>query len=489
MNVKKNVFFLFLAAFALTSLQAAELDFFVDAFNFRDPSGKPFLEVHINVNGESLHFTKNASGKFQGTVEVLLFLEQGEGEKQAEALRIDLISPEISDTTEARKSLRIIDVRRLPVTREGVHSLTGILTDKNDPMKHKYEFEFEVNLVSGDSGIFGISDVLFVEIFQKSGEIKPWSKYGYDVLPRIQNDVFEDEDELKFYLEFYHTDKIAVGESYFVHSYITQANSEQKLAEYQQTIKKKSSSFDVYSGSFPISGLASQVYNLHIELYENGANLNSKTRRFYVLNNRISVDATVDPEIYEREFGFEPEELTAFLHPMKYIATQTEIDFMESLSSQQEKENFFTGFWLKRKVNAGDPVTMAFEKFKAKLDYVNDHYKAYNRPGWKTDRGRVMIQYGAPNHIDYFVMEAREYPHEIWRYNRVGTQFDAAFVFYDPDGIVSDFPLLHSDVRGENNNPRWRLELQRRTTDDALIDATGDKRDQGSGTRSESDRR
>lgn len=488
MKLKSKILVSALFILSTLQLQAAELDFFVDAFNFRDQNGNPYLEIHVNVAGESVHFVKNANGKFQGVIDVTLILQDQDDEDKTEALRVELNSPEISDTSGTAKNLRIMDVRRIPIKDEGIYSLSGFLTDKNDPQERQFEFEKSVSLQNKTGTTFGMSDVLFIDSFKKSKSKKPYTRLGYDVPPRIENDVFEDVEKLHFYLELYNTSEVAASGKYFIHTYITQVNSDQKLEAYQNTFKKETQKIDFYHGEFDVTALPSQVYNLHIELYESGKMVANKSRRFYFVNSAISVDVSVDPEIYDKAFAYSEEELDGLLGPMKFIATNTEEDFIEALQSFEDKKNFFVGFWQKRKEKDSDLITKAFNQFKSKVDYANEHYRAYKNDGWLTDRGRVLIQYGAPDNIDYYVVEGREYPHEIWRYNRIGTQFNPVFVFYDPDGIVSDYPLLHSDVLGERNNPRWRLDLQQRVTQDSRIDAQGTKNEFGSGTGSNSDR-
>ncbi|UCD16762.1 MAG: GWxTD domain-containing protein [Candidatus Zixiibacteriota bacterium] len=77
--------------------------------------------------------------------------------------------------------------------------------------------------------------------------------------------------------------------------------------------------------------------------------------------------------------------------------------------------------------------------------------------GWRTDRGRILMQYGqwdtreevpAPNY-------GRQY--EVWFYNNL--QGGAHFVFLDVGGY-GDFKLVHSNASGEVYDPEWEFKLK-----------------------------
>ena len=58
--------------------------------------------------------------------------------------------------------------------------------------------------------------------------------------------------------------------------------------------------------------------------------------------------------------------------------------------------------------------------------------------------------------------EPGAYPYEIWHYYEVANQHNKRFVFMSKDSAANDYQLIHSDVVGEINNPRWQLEIYSR---------------------------
>ena len=88
------------------------------------------------------------------------------------------------------------------------------------------------------------------------------------------------------------------------------------------------------------------------------------------------------------------------------------------------------------------------KKFKSTLGY-----------GFETDRGHIYLKYGAPNEIMREESDPGAPPYEIWRYNELGDQQDVKFLFYNPNLAGNNYDLLHSNKRGELQNPQWEREL------------------------------
>ena len=80
-------------------------------------------------------------------------------------------------------------------------------------------------------------------------------------------------------------------------------------------------------------------------------------------------------------------------------------------------------------------------------------------PGWKTARGRVLIQYGYPDEIQRQPFSIDTKPYMMWEYigrNNIPLQFGsrAEFVFVDKQG-GGNYILVHSNVRGETSETDW----------------------------------
>ena len=107
-----------------------------------------------------------------------------------------------------------------------------------------------------------------------------------------------------------------------------------------------------------------------------------------------------------------PEEYAAFLH----------------LTTNEERDQFKEQFWARRNPEPDSPDNTAKEEHYRRIAYANEHF-ASGVPGWKTDRGRIYIMWGAPDEIDSHPSggtyerpaaegggETSTYPFEDWRY-------------------------------------------------------------------------
>ena len=465
MKLKIRSLLVFFLAFSLAvSLIAKDLYYAVNVYNFRDPQGNPYVEIHTNIDAATVHFQRTAGGNFAACTNLTFFIQKVGDTGEASAIRVELKSPNLSDTSAASLAFFLNDVRKIPL-EIGDYSLVGLIEDTFDPAKPEHKFEQNFQVKGGNPGDFGMSDLLFVENIEKSAEKKSFTRYGWDVVPLLTNDFYENREKLTFYLELYNTDNIPNGESYFINSFIIPANSNEKLDKYQRTVKKAPAKLDLYNHTFDISSLPTQTYYLNVDLFNaKNEKIFSVYKKFYVYNTRISVDVIAQQAQSDKFFDYTEQELDFFFRPMAYISTNTEQEFAKALTTYEEKKAYFFSFWEKRAVNPEDLPVKPWMEFKARLDYVNEHYPSTYLGGWQTDRGRVIITYGTPNDIERFPFESWQYPHEVWHFNQIQSQNNVIFVFYDPDGVTGDYSLLHSSLRGEVSNPRYKVELIRRTT-------------------------
>ncbi|MGB7497227.1 MAG: GWxTD domain-containing protein [Candidatus Acidiferrum sp.] len=128
-----------------------------------------------------------------------------------------------------------------------------------------------------------------------------------------------------------------------------------------------------------------------------------------------------------------------------YIITPEERAAFLQLETNEEREQFIESFWLRRSSNPDLPGNDFKEEHYRRIAYANEHF-ASGIPGWKTDRGRIYIIWGAPDEIESHPtggtwdrpMEegggsTTTYPWETWRYRYLeGIQENVILEFVDP---------------------------------------------------------
>ena len=83
------------------------------------------------------------------------------------------------------------------------------------------------------------------------------------------------------------------------------------------------------------------------------------------------------------------------------------------------------------------------------------------------------MKYGAPDQFIDRPNEPSAYPYQIWHYYRIGQRSNVRYVFYNPDLVTNDYPLLHSDMQGEIQNYRWQNDLHKRDANSLNVDDPG----------------
>ena len=113
---------------------------------------------------------------------------------------------------------------------------------------------------------------------------------------------------------------------------------------------------------------------------------------------------------------------------VRYIITPEEEQSFKLLGTDEERDQFIEQFWLRRDPTPDTEENEFREEHYRRIQYANEHFAA-GIPGWKTDRGRIYIVWGAADEIEShpsggnYQRENSEgggststFPFERWRY-------------------------------------------------------------------------
>jgi GWxTD domain-containing protein len=123
-----------------------------------------------------------------------------------------------------------------------------------------------------------------------------------------------------------------------------------------------------------------------------------------------------------------------------YIAKGSELDYIRESGTQEEKQKRFLEFWTKRDPDPKTERNELMEEYYTRVDYANKNYSNY-REGWRSDRGMVLIRFGAPQNVERHPFESDSKPYEIWYYYDQNRKF----TFVDETGF-SDYRLLYPET-------------------------------------------
>jgi len=141
-----------------------------------------------------------------------------------------------------------------------------------------------------------------------------------------------------------------------------------------------------------------------------------------------------------------------FYEYARLIMTDQEKQIFQHLADLQERERFIRDFWDKRDPDPDTEMNEYREEFYRRIEYANQRFKQ-GPPGWKTDRGRIYIYFGAPDKTEEWFPQQTDEQAQAgistqarirgilrWTYYRYGIAID----FYDRRGdntYVIDNPM------------------------------------------------
>ena len=124
------------------------------------------------------------------------------------------------------------------------------------------------------------------------------------------------------------------------------------------------------------------------------------------------------------------------IEQLSYISKNKDLQAIRNAPNEGERRRRFEAFWKKRDPTPSTGRNERMEEYYYRIDYANRVFGSLV-PGWKTDRGHVLIRFGYPDLIDRQTFSFGTEPWEVWYYYRIGRQY----IFVDKTGF-GDYVLL-----------------------------------------------
>jgi GWxTD domain-containing protein len=373
------------------------------------------------------------------------------------------------------KSPSFIDNQRYSLPN-GKYDIELMLKDDYDSLKKPLTIHSNFTIYFTAHEI-QCSSIQALENFYKSENESSISKSGYELIPYTVSYYPESSSFLSFYFEAYNTNLIIGDHQAFIFTYYLESRETRtKLNSYGSFKKQQSAAVNPLLAKMDISKLGSGNYNLVIEL-KNSENQILLLKKYPFERSNRMVDMVQLQNLSERQTVAEyfgqcnnSDTLKMFVECLWPIADNYDKERIINQSVKKDAKlmkNFIIDFWQRRAADTANPLKLWASYYKD-VQHVMAMFKCGKQPGYYTDRGRVYLQYGGPSQRSIELMENNTYPYEIWQYYRttdaVNGQFfsNRKFVFVNKQMGDDCYLLVHSDMRGEINNPRWQFELTRR---------------------------
>jgi len=452
MPFKKILISLGLVAFSFLSLKAVAVA--VETNNFFAPGLGTYVETDILILGNSIQFTKNETGLYQGAVEVSIIFSQGNNVVAFD--KYILNSHTLVDSSELRKNL--IDKKRfvLPV---GVYTVDFSFKDVNLP-ENTEEFT-QSHIVDFSYDKIQVSDIMLVDNYYPSVEENIFTKSGVHFTPYVTNFYPNNLHNLIIYTEVYNSATVLGDESFLITASIKKFQTEEVQNGLMKYFKSTPKKVNVVFHEFDISNLLSGNYNLVVEVKDKENNLLAIKNLFF---QRLHSISTTDLEAISEvsvQGGFTEQfngnALVYRLRSIIPITSLREEKTIETLIRGKDEalmRQYLHNFWISRNPEA--PL-LAWENYQKTIDMVNKEFGTNLNYGFETDRGRVFLQYGPPSNILKSDREPGADPYHVWHYASTNNgQNNIRFVFHNADLVTNEYQLIHSTAINEIRNDQWQ---------------------------------
>lgn len=436
------------------------------------PGDKPFIENALAFDCSTVVYNQFEPGKYKATVEIQTIFKQGD--KICNYSKIALDSPVVTDTFQIKGAF--VDEQRFSLDN-GEYMMEITIKDVNDPRRIPFKVEQTV-VVDYPADQPAVSDILLVESYKKATVPSKLTKSGYDLIPRVYSFYLNNTNSLTFYAELYNTDKYYPdGGQYLVNYYIQSYESGAKMRDFNFVKRMDVSRANTLLNTINLSDLPTGNYYLVVEMRDRSNKLLASNSVFF---HRYNPGAEMNLEDLSStsltntfvESIDNLDSLREYLRCLNPRCSEAERDYVNNLVKTDDKltmQQFLYNFW-----NTRAPLNPknAWDEYYAQVLRVNASYSTRTKKGYMTDRGYVYLKYGTPDSINEEPFEPGAYPYEIWHYYEVAGQRNRRCVFMSQDMVTNDYTLIHSDITGEVNNPKWQLMIYSRFTGQGTIDQT-----------------
>lgn len=426
---------------------------------FATANDETYLETYLLIPQNGLKHVKNDSGKFSAAAQVTILFK--DNDQIVDFLKYELVGNEISDTTNINNNM--VDQQRIFLDNK-TYLVDVCVKDKNDTTNVvRGEVVVQFNL---PKDVVSSSTICFIDSYSKTNEKTMLTRGSYNMIPYFSTFFPETKSKLTYYNEIYNIDNF-VGENsrIAVLTYIEDYEKVDNVVEGTSKIQSKTAeSILCLFNNIDITTLPTGNYWLVVCVKDEQGNEIIKTKKFFQRYNPEYevLDGALASVDLDNSFAYKFNSLDTLrqvvhsLMPKANMSERIFINHVDTITDVKKLQQFITMFW-----NTRDEISpeMAFDNYMEEVKKVNSTYSNSIRRGYDTDRGRVYLQYGPPNHIERNIIPAGSIPYEVWQYYEIAGQRDKRFVFATRDAAIRDYELVHSDVIGELSNPKWQYDL------------------------------
>lgn len=462
---------LFFFLFFEQNLFSKSLPVYLDYAIFRKNEKENILEVYYGFIDNKLSYYKQ--GK-KYVVELLIDLKLFENDSLVDSYNwIVYHEKDKLDTAKDVQNL-LVGQKNFLIKSSSKVKFEFVCIDSRDS-SNRYRKTFDVDNIDFSQNQFNISNIQIAQFIERSDTASVfWQheflKSKYYIVPNPTLEIIGSNLRLFTYFEYY-INVNPLPKEIKIEYRIYNTIQEEVLYSFRNVKVVNSSQFDI--NGFALDAISSGTYFFEATIAEKDGRIisRSKRKKFYLLNAELPPEPIrkyTEPELFEKSIftTLDERSLDLEFEKAKYIASDYEKELYKNLSTVEAKRRFLFQFWSKRNPDSLLVYNKAYDDFNQKINYANRFFSVGNQiEGWKTDRARILIQYGEPTSREYHPREPNKRSYEIWFYSEL--QGGAYFYFVDIAGN-GNYLLVHSTAINEPYNENWYTDFVTGTNTERL---------------------
>ena len=448
--MKRIIYFLFYFCIILQNVKGLDASIAISTFKTYNNN---YIEVYAQIAASTIKYKTTDSINYKALIEVIYVIKQKDS--------IVAFDKFVLDATAGKFASDLLDTKRFPL-KNGKYQLEATFKDLNKiGNDHIYRKNFEVDI---DDNLFQFSDIQLLNSFKKDSVESINNKLGYFLENNPTAYYNRNMTKLGLFVEMYNSDK-AIADDYILSLGIDRLEGNGNITNIVSISKKRGPRpIDAFLHQFDIKNISSGNYMAYVEARNRDKKLIQRKEIVFQRNNPfmfIQDTASLDDAAGTFLANLGKDSLRYCLKAIQSRTRGDENGILNQVIGSDDvkiQRNFLYRYWLNQ--NPTNPIE-AYNKYMEVANAVNILYKSGFGYGFESDRGYVFMKYGKPDDVVTVEDDPSAPPYEIWVYYNfpVTKQSNVKFLFYNPSLAGNDFRILHSNARGETNNPRWQITL------------------------------
>jgi len=432
----------------------------IDPSIYVSAQGKPYIDVYTTLDASTVGYELDTDSNWVTSFKVVI---QTGG-------KLDAFTFNYAQTDSASGAPLLLQKSTFVYENWSNESVKIVITD--DVTGELIEVEDTIRL-NGEAPFY-LSNPIALDTLQTGNSV--YQKSGSTVIPKpsLGVPVFENVP-----IEWY--SEVFIREGRYVLRYELQNASGTAVAG-TQGFKRLQNGVNPVRISYGMDAQNSGAYAIKTEILDaTGTVLKEATTSLMWYNDDMLIDPSLLEGVltrasFEKSWG-NWEEVPEYLSMIAPLASLAERRLLMNLKESMDTARaafYLTRFWQEK---APDQALESWMGYKRVVDQVDSEFGSKTLAGYKTQMGRVFLQYGAPSLVEERPFDGKNYPYQIWQYDRLvssstPTQQNQVFIFVDQELVGRQYTLIHSSALGEVKDHKWQFHLSRHSNTGPDIDAT-----------------